>query len=122
MAWTEDDIVEGLAEAMWREAHDPEARAAADWLADYDWVRAKWRRYARAALVYLGSVKRPDPEEEEVDALATDGVKRFRDLTPAEKWRVRSRMAGNTPGADPASVSIHREALIAPCLYEPEPH
>lgn len=61
MAWKEEDIVVGLAEAMWTEAG---GGTRIGWADEYFWVREKWVRYARAALAYLSSVPRPDAPEE----------------------------------------------------------
>jgi hypothetical protein len=49
----QDRIVEGLARAMWTEAHDAEPRI--DWAEEYDWVREKWLRYARVAVSFLAA-------------------------------------------------------------------
>lgn len=65
MAWNENDIVVGLAEAMWKEAGGEAADGGTriGWADEYFWVREKWVRYARAALAYLSSVPRPDAPE-----------------------------------------------------------
>lgn len=53
----EEQIVEGLAEWLWREASN---QAGNDhpfsWEQEYEWVRVKWRRYAKAAIAYLGAL------------------------------------------------------------------
>lgn len=50
-------ILEGLAEALWRDALGPGRREL--WEDEYEWVRVKWRRYARIAIVYLAEQRAP---------------------------------------------------------------